>query len=93
MECGEVAVRVAEFACPVEHVVREGGRRQRDTELVGCRSRETDVFVHERHVEPRLLGQVEQQGHAVVVVAELPRNPSLKVALREVAAMYTGTAP
>jgi acyl-CoA synthetase (AMP-forming)/AMP-acid ligase II len=30
---------------------------------------------------------------AVVVVAELPRNPSLKVALREVAAMYTGAAP
>jgi acyl-coenzyme A synthetase/AMP-(fatty) acid ligase len=29
---------------------------------------------------------------AVVVVAELPRNPSLKVALREVAAMYTGAA-
>jgi acyl-coenzyme A synthetase/AMP-(fatty) acid ligase len=30
---------------------------------------------------------------AVAVVAELPRNPSLKVALREVAAMYTGAAP
>ncbi|BBY64793.1 class I adenylate-forming enzyme family protein [Mycolicibacterium helvum] len=30
---------------------------------------------------------------AVVVVAELPRNPSLKVALREVAAMYTSAAP
>ena len=29
---------------------------------------------------------------AVAVVAELPRNPSLKVALREVAALYTGAA-
>jgi hypothetical protein len=59
MQRGEVAVRVAERACPVEHLVGEGGRRERGRELVGCLPREADVLVHQRDVEPRVLGQVQ----------------------------------
>jgi hypothetical protein len=42
----------------------DGGRRQRGRQLIGCLMGQADVLLHQRHVEPRLLGEVEQEGDA-----------------------------
>src|SRR5258708_7079987 len=63
VERGEVAVRVAELARSREHLVGDAGRGQRNVELLAGLARETDVLLHELHVEPRVFREVKKQGN------------------------------
>ena len=60
----DVALAVAELARLGEHVVRGCGGGERDAQARRCLQREADVLVHQLHVEPRGLRQVEQEGDA-----------------------------
>src|SRR5829696_7851100 len=60
----DVALAVAELARLGQHMVRGCRGRERDVKVGGCLQREAEVLVHQLHVEPCALRQVEPQGDA-----------------------------
>ena len=63
-------MRVAEFARPGEHLVRNRGRRERERKLTGGLAGEANVLFHQRDVEPCLLGEIEQSGTRALSIGE-----------------------
>src|SRR5215211_4722195 len=61
---GEVAPRIAQRLCALEHLVGTLRSRQRDLEPSRRVERKLDVFVHEPQVEPRFLWRIEDDRRA-----------------------------